>query len=108
MRLGFEIRLYGSFLQAHRFPDRYVLRDGYHRAVALLARGINVVPALVSASPGIDPPRIGRGMLSRQVVMGRRPPMLPDYLDNDVSAEVSLPSTRRVIIVQALDLQPYS
>lgn len=106
IRLGFEIRLYGSFLQVYRYGDRFVLRDGYHRAVGLLSRGINVVPALVNES-GADPPKLGRGMLPREIVHGRRPPMLPDYLDDDVSVDVLLPATRRVIIVQALDLLPY-
>jgi len=45
--LGFSLRNFGSFLQAARYRDRYILRDGYHRAVGLLTRGINVVPALV-------------------------------------------------------------
>jgi hypothetical protein len=108
VRLGFEIRLYGSFLQVYRYRDRYLLRDGYHRSLALLTRGINVVPALVGESRSNEMPLLGRGKLAPEVVFGRRPPMLPDYLDDDVSGEVLLPPTRRVIVVQALDLQPYA
>ena len=107
VRLGFEIRLYGSFVQAYRYRDRFVLRDGYHRAVALLSRGISIVPALVSESLVADPTQVRRGMLPQEAVFGRHPPMLPDYLDDEVSAEVWLPAVRRMIVIQALDLQPY-
>jgi hypothetical protein len=102
--LGFGIRLLGSFLQVVRCGDRYLLRDGYHRAVALLARGINVVPGLVRDAGGPEEYRPRPGMLQPEAFLGNRPPLLPDYLDDDVSAAVQLPATRRVIMIQGIDI----
>ena len=98
--LGFSLRNFGSFLQAARYRDRYLLRDGYHRAVGLLARGINVVPALVKEFDSMDR-HFRRNMLKSETYLGRRPPFLPDFLDDDVSAGVDLPAMRRLIMIQA-------
>ena len=98
--LGFSLRHFGSFLQAVRYRDRYILRDGYHRAVALLARGISVVPALVKEFDSIDP-HFRKNMLPSEAYLGRHAPLLPDYLDDAVSAGVDLPSMRRLIMIQA-------
>jgi hypothetical protein len=43
-------------------------------------------------------------MLPSAVTLGPRPPLLPDYLDDEVSAAVELPETRRLIIVQGLEM----
>jgi hypothetical protein len=102
--LGFTVRLFASFLQVVRIRDRYVLVDGCHRAFALLRKGIGVVPGLVrEANPAEEFPR-RHGMLPPAVTLGPRPPLLPDYLDDEVSAAVELPETRRLIIVQGLEM----
>jgi hypothetical protein len=100
--LGFTVRLLPSFLSAVRIQDRYVLKDGYHRAVALLARGINVVPGLVREGSVED---IGGrpGMFSAAALLGASPPVIPDYLDDDVSTATALPVTRRLIVIQGLE-----
>jgi hypothetical protein len=101
--LGFSLRHFGSFLQAVRYRDRYILRDGYHRAVALLERGISVVPALVKEFDSIDR-HFRKNMLPSEAYLGRHAPLLPDYLDDDVSAGVDLPSMRRLIMIQAQEI----
>jgi hypothetical protein len=89
------------------YRDRFVLVDGYHRAVALLARGISVAPALVGA---IDSPEeladlaVGIGL---EVVLGNGPPLLPDFLDDEVAAEVKLPAVTRLLIVEAMDVRAF-
>ena len=55
--VGLVIAHSPSFLTVTRAGDRFVLLDGYHRAVTLLARGIHLVPALVRATgPAPRPP----------------------------------------------------
>jgi hypothetical protein len=102
--LGFTFRKFGSFLQVVGYRDRYVIRDGNHRALTFLARGINVVPALVTDAMSVQDIHLRRGMLPIDIVLGDRPPLMPDYLDDDVSAEVLLPDARRVYVVQGLDI----
>jgi hypothetical protein len=104
--LGFELRQYGSSVRAVRHRDRWVLVDGYHRAVGLLAREINVVPALVGDASTEALVR-GAAGIRPEVFLGPRPPMLPDYWDDEVSAEVDLPATTRVVLVEALDVRAF-
>jgi hypothetical protein len=103
---GFVTATLPSFVQAAHIGDRYVLRDGYHRAVGLIACGVTTVPALVrdfksadAAAAGLPP-----GMLPLTVWMANNAPKLPDYLDDRVSDAVALPATRRAIVITAIEL----
>lgn len=105
--LGFEIRQFGSSLQAVRYRDRYVLVDGYHRAFALLSRGINLAPALVGAIETAEEfGRLGAG-IGVDVFLGTRPPLLPDFLDDEVAAAVDMPVTTRMLVIEAMDLRSF-
>jgi hypothetical protein len=103
--LGFEIRQFGSSLQAVRFRDRFLLVDGYHRAFALLSRGVNLVPGLVGGTDSAEELRELAAGLGLDVVLGPRPPMLPDFLDDEVAAEVETPEGPRVLVVEAMDIR---
>ena len=105
--VGLVIAHSPSFLTVTRAGDRFVLLDGYHRAVTLLARGIHLVPALVRAQGRRRDLPFGRRTLARNAVLGRRPPLLPDFLDDDVSAEVLIPRTTRLLMVRATDFAYY-
>jgi hypothetical protein len=103
LSLGFFVSRLPSFMQVARFQGRYFLRDGYHRALGFLLAGISRVPAFVTELSAIEhlvPP----GMLPQGAYMGPRPPTLPDYLDDAVSATVQAPATQKLILVQALEL----
>jgi hypothetical protein len=45
-------------------------------------------------------------MLPQDEYRGPRPPVLADYLDDSVSAAVRVPAAQKLIVVQALELQP--
>lgn len=105
--LGFAVSAGPSFMQVGRYRGRHYLRDGYHRAFGLLSRGITVVPAFVRDITAFEEllpdPRI---MLPQDSYSGPRPPILPDYLDNTVSADIQVPAARKLIIIQGLELNP--
>ena len=44
------------------------------------------------------------GVLSQDVFLGDRPPALIDYLDDQVSAEISLPALQKMVVIQGLEL----
>ena len=46
----------------------------------------------------------GSGTIERDLVLGRRPPLLPDFLDDGVSAEVAVPPLARVLMVRAVEI----
>jgi len=104
--LGFSVALVTSFVRIARYQERYILVDGYHRAHGFLRRGIKVVPAFVSEvtsfeSLGLPPV----GMLPQDAYLGERPPVLADYLSDEVSAAVIVPVTQKTIAIVGLELQ---
>lgn len=106
MGIGFAIRLTPSFLQVARFQDRLLLRDGYHRAYGLLKCGITRVPAFFREFANFEQLGLPAGLLSQAVYMGDRPPMLSDYLNEIVSAEMALPAFQKFIVVAGMELTP--
>ena len=101
--VGFHLRVITSFVQVASIQGRYFLRDGYHRCLGLIQRGVRYAPALVRRDlplAELVPP----GMLEFEVFMGDRPPVLPDYWDERVSCAVPAAAPRKVIIVRASEL----
>jgi hypothetical protein len=107
LSFGFNVAVMPSFLQVARHHGRYVLRDGYHRAFGLLQRGISVVPALVRDF-GFSELGVGAGLFGTDVYLGDRPPLLPDFLDDTVAADVSIPVLQKMIVIQGMELTPLS
>jgi hypothetical protein len=105
--LGFEIRQFGSSLQAVRYQDRYLLVDGYHRAVALLSRGINLAPALIGAIETAEELGGLAAGIGVDVFLGKCPPLLPDFLDDEVAAAVDMPVSTRMLVIEAMDLRSF-
>jgi hypothetical protein len=103
---GFAAAVTPSFLQVARFQGRYLLRDGYHRAVGFLRRGIHIVPAFTRELGPTDSLNLPAGMLPQGAYLGERPPLLPDYLDDTVSADVKLPALQKMIVIQGTELTP--
>jgi hypothetical protein len=101
--VGFHLRVITSFVQVASIQGRYFLRDGYHRCLGLIQRGVRYAPALVRRDlplAELVPP----GMLEFELFMGDRPPVLPDYWDDRVSSPTPAAAPRKVIIVRASEL----
>jgi hypothetical protein len=103
---GFAVQFSASFLQVAEFRGRYFLRDGYHRAFGLLKRGVRMAPVFTKSFPTIEAVQLNPGMLPQDAYLGQRPATLADYLDETVSAEVNLPASQKMIVIQALELTP--
>jgi hypothetical protein len=104
--LGFELRDFDSRVSVGHHGDRFVLIDGYHRATTLLARGIHTVPAFVGGIGTRALIDAANGIRSEDF-LGDSPPLLPDFWDDEVSAEVELPATTRVLVVEVLDIRAF-
>lgn len=100
---GFVVTIMPSHLQVVELQGRYFLRDGYHRALGLLASGTAVVPALVASFSAIEELAVP-GALPQATYAGPRPPTLPDYLGDDVATEVQLPVAQKMVLVQGMEL----
>ena len=86
-----------------RIGDRLLLRDGYHRAVGFLARGVHVIPCLTREFDNLEK-LAPSGMLPQNAFLGARPPLLPDYLDDTVAIDVEVPVASKLVVVQALEV----
>jgi len=103
--LGFIVRVLPSLMQVIRFQDRYILRDGYHRALGLLDQGITQVPVFTRTMETIEQVAVP-GMLPQDAYLGERPPLLRDYSDDSVACAVRLPAVQRMIVIQGNELSP--
>jgi hypothetical protein len=103
---GFIVGIGPSFLKVGEIDGRYLLLDGYHRAYGLLAAGVKQAPALVRNYGQLREANIAVGMLSPDVVLGDHAPVLPDYLDDRVSADTLAPLVTKLVIIQALEVTP--
>jgi hypothetical protein len=100
---GFVVTEVPSYLQVAQFQGRLVLRDGYHRALGLLAAGIRVVPGFVCTVTAIEQLTVA-GALPQDAFMGARPPVLADYLAEDVAADVQLPVSQKMVLIQGMEI----
>ena len=102
--IGFAIHVSQSFVQVASVEGKYVLRDGYHRAFGLLAKGIHWVPVITRDYAQHDDIGFPIGLLPKSVYLGSHPPLLGDYQNSIVSADVQIPVSQKVLVVQALEL----
>jgi hypothetical protein len=103
---GFVVTISPSFVQVVRYRNRLLLRDGYHRSLGLLAKGITHVPVLFREFGQFGPLGLGPGMLPEASYLGDRPPYLADYLSDAVSAEVDLPASQKMLVIQGIEMNP--
>ena len=103
---GFAVTVSASFVQVIRYHNRLLLRDGYHRSLGLLARGITHVPVVFREFGQFEPLGLGQGMLPEAAYLGERPPKLADYLTDAVSAEVNLPASQKMLVIQGIEMNP--
>lgn len=106
---GFMVEIAVSLMQVAKIENKYVLRDGYHRALGLLEAGITNLPALVREFGAYDDLGLpAAALLPRQLYMGERPPVIADYIDDAVSREIFLPATQKTIVIQGLEINHVS
>lgn len=102
LALAFVVMLSPSFMQVAGYNGHWFLRDGYHRAFGLLERGVTHAPVFVRSLEAYSDLGVPVSHLPQEAFLGQRPPLLPDYLDDTVSAPIEGFATTRVITVAQL------
>jgi hypothetical protein len=98
-----------SHLHVAKYKGRYFLRDGYHRAVSLLRLGITDVPCIVIEANSLKEVYSAAGnFLGEEVLMGPRPPLIGDFLDNDVSGVGETNEMRKIVRIREDEFMVYS
>ena len=100
--LGYFATYGGPWMQVARFQGRWLLRDGYHRAYALVKHGIDRVPCvLVSANTLADLGVVRAGFVDASILLGDRPPKVGDFIDASLAVTGSIIPIRKVVRVRA-------
>jgi hypothetical protein len=101
--IGFVVEIASSYVQVAEFGGRFVLRDGNHRAVSLFRKGVTRVPALTRKFMHGENLGLGKSVLSPATYLGERPPQVSDYWNPAVSAAISVPRTRKLVLIQGIE-----
>jgi len=80
---------------------RFLLRDGHHRAVALMAAGVTSAPVVVVTGTSYADAAMVPGLFGPGVTLGVRPPMVTDFLDERVSATAIRRPLRKITRISA-------
>jgi hypothetical protein len=98
---GFLVTAQPSRVTIGVLEGRAVLLDGHHRAMALLAQGVRKAPVALDHDTTIT---LTTEHLARDVIFGSAPPVLADYLDDDVSLAATVARVERVIMITASEV----
>ncbi len=102
--LGFAVAHQRSYMQIAVIDGKPILRDGYHRAFGLLMAGIRRVPAFVQHYANWEAAGMPMGLLAKSQCLGPQPPLLTDYLNDELAPQRWVPAHRRMIMIQAVEV----
>jgi len=94
------------YIEVASYHGRWFLRDGYHRSFLLLKHGICHVPAVVVyAETFAEVGAIGNQFFAKEILFSERPPMVTDFLDEEIAVRYLRPQRERVVQVFIRELQ---
>jgi hypothetical protein len=102
MGYGFCLAHLPSFAQVVRYRGRYFLKDGYHRSLALLEKGVTRIPVICQEILESQKLEV-EGRLPDETILGAHPPTLTDYLRADVAAGGFHLASEKTIMIQSLE-----
>ncbi len=97
---SFEVAVcHGSpFMEVAHYRGRWFLRDGYHRAYRLLRACVFAVPAVVvHAKSLVELGAVEPWFFPEDILLGRRPPAVSDFMSDDLVLRWRRPVRRKVI-----------
>ena len=84
----FSVHAGGPFFEVACFRGRWFLRDGYHRAYALLQAGVFEIPAVIVQAATLE--ELGANapcFFPEQVLFSQAPPRVIDFLNQELVLE---------------------
>lgn len=93
------------YFEVASYRGRWFLRDGYHRSFLLLKQGICLVPAVVVRAETLaELGAIGHKFFTEEVLFSHRPPMVTDFLDEEMVACFLGPCQEKVMRISIQEL----
>jgi len=94
------------YIEVASYHSRWFLRDGYHRSFLLLKEGICRVPAVVIyAETFSQVGAVGNRFFAKEILFCERPPMVTDFLDEEIIVRYLRPQRGRIVQVSIRELQ---
>lgn len=108
--VGFAVGFGSNVMHAIRVDGRLILHNGYHRAHALIARGIRYAPCVIQEATRRDELKlVGADAVVEApefYCRAARPPLLKDFFDPKIAKVLEVRRMRRVIEVR-LDVREH-
>ena len=102
--LGFPVHFGWPFLLVAEHNGRLLLCDGYHRSYGLLRRSIHTVPCVFMRTADFAETGATRaGLIPYEILYGSRPPLVSDFLDDQVAKGVRRAAELNLIRVTAAE-----
>jgi len=103
--ITFMVGASGSALVAANYSGRLILRNGIHRAFLLANKGVKVAPCIIvnETGPIVSSPSLAYPSFSDQVLVLPRPPVVTDFLNQDLTVQVPLQRTHKLVKISAED-----
>jgi hypothetical protein len=102
VEVRFQVAANLSVITVTKFQDRLILRNGIHRAYLLAKLGVTEIPCILSPEQNFPNLFItAYPAFVPQMFMQPRPPMLLDFLNDQLCLEVPLQRTRKVVKISA-------
>jgi hypothetical protein len=93
------------YFEVASYRGRWFLRDGYHRSFLLLKQGICHVPAVVvHAETLAELGAIGHKFFTEEALFSHRPPMVTDFVDEEMVACFLGPRQEKVMRISIQEL----
>ncbi len=88
-------------MQVVSYRGKFLLKNGYHRAVGLLMKGLSHAPCvIVEVGDFGETAAAGVGFFNETLLMRPRPPLVGDFLDTELTLEVAKRPIRKIIRVR--------
>src|SRR5207245_4877326 len=99
---GFATGFGIPYTQVAHFRDRYVLKNGYHRAYMIRKAGLRRMPCiLVEAENLADTGSARPGFFQEPLLMSRSPPTISDFFDDAIAPPLKMYPLTKVIRIRA-------
>jgi hypothetical protein len=88
------------FFEVARFRNRWFLRDGYHRAYALLKANVYEVPAVIVEATTLEELGANKSwFFAEEFLFSSNPPRVVDFLNEDLVIEYDRPPLIKTVII---------
>jgi len=94
-----------SYMEIASYHGRWFLRDGYHRSFRLLNQSVYLAPCVVVHAESLaQMGAVGNRFFSVEILFSEHPPMVTDFLDEEITVRYCRASPKQVMPISVQQL----